>query len=64
MHSNDDDNSMKDYRNVTQNSNSKGSGSGKEGDKKSEGGSYWKNKSKQAMETPNFLKTAITVLHG
>ena len=37
------------------------SGSGKEGNKKPEGGSNWKKKSKQAIKTPDGLKTVMLV---
>ena len=53
---------MKYSRKETQTNNINLSGSGKESDKKPEGGGNWKKKFKQAMKTGNGLKTFMSVL--
>ena len=62
MHSNHGKKLLKDYRKATQTKNRKVSSSGKEGDKKPEGGGNWKKKLKQTMNKPNGLKPVIPVL--
>ena len=47
---------------ATQANKNKGSGSSKEGSRKSEVGGNWMNKYKQAMKTPNGIKTVMSVL--
>ena len=54
MHSIDINKLIKASRKAARTDKRKGSGSGKEGDKKPEVGGNWKNKSKQVMKTPRL----------
>ena len=62
MHSDDSNKLRKYFRKAAHTNNRKGSGSGKEGDKKPKGGGNWRKKFKKAMKTPNGLKTFMSVL--
>ena len=53
---------MKASGKTTQTNNSKGSGSGTERDRKTEGGGNCNRKPKQATKKPNGLKTVMLVL--
>ena len=62
MHSNDIKKLMKLSKKTTQTNERKGSGGGKEGDKKPEDAGNWKRKFKQAMNIPNGLNNFMSVL--
>ena len=62
MRSNAGNKPRKASRKADHNNERRGSGSGKEGYKKPEGGGNWKNKPKQSMKKFNGIKTAMLVL--
>ena len=62
INSNDGKKLLKSLRKANQTNKTKRSGSGREGDKKPEGGGNWRNKFKQSTKTLNSLKNVMLVL--